>query len=68
MVVGHKVDIEESGIKDTESGAPPDPNARLIEITSGLAFPLADSRDTTVGRLPRRAQTGGPAAPGICPA
>jgi len=49
--VGHKVDIEESGIKDTESGAPPDPNARVIEISSGLAFPLADSRETTVGRI-----------------
>lgn len=49
--VGHKVDIEESGIKDTESGAEPDPNARLVEISSGIIFPLADSRDTTVGRI-----------------
>jgi CRP/FNR family cyclic AMP-dependent transcriptional regulator len=49
--VGHKVDIEESGIKDTESGAEPDPNARLIEISSGISFPLADSRETTVGRI-----------------
>ena len=49
--VGHKVDIEESGIKDTESGAEPDPNARLVEIGSGITFPLADSRDTTVGRI-----------------
>lgn len=49
--VGHKVDIEESGIEGTESGAAPDPNARLIEINSGLSFPLADSRDTTVGRI-----------------
>jgi CRP-like cAMP-binding protein len=49
--VGHKVDIEESGIKDTESGAEPDPNARLIEISSGITFPLADSRETTVGRI-----------------
>jgi CRP/FNR family cyclic AMP-dependent transcriptional regulator len=49
--VGHKVDIEESGIKDTESGAKPDPNARLIEISSGISFPLADSRETTVGRI-----------------
>jgi hypothetical protein len=47
--VGHKV--EESGIKDTESGAEPDPNARLVEISSGITFPLADSRDTTVGRI-----------------
>jgi hypothetical protein len=52
--VGHKVDIEESGIKDTGSGAAPDPNARLVEISSGITFPtfpLADSRDTTVGRI-----------------
>ena len=49
--VGHKVDIEESGIKDTESGAEPDPNARLVEISTGIIFPLADSRDTTVGRI-----------------
>ena len=49
--VGHKVDIEESGNKDTESGAEPDPNARLIEISSGISFPLADSRETTVGRI-----------------
>jgi len=49
--VGHKVDIEESGIKGTESGAEPDPNARLVEINTGIAFPLADSRDTTVGRI-----------------
>lgn len=49
--VGHKVDIEESGIKDTESGAPPDPNARLVEISTGIVFPLADSRETTVGRI-----------------
>ena len=49
--VGHKVDIEESGIKDTASGAEPDPNARLVEISSGITFPLADSRETTVGRI-----------------
>jgi len=49
--VGHKVDIEESGIKDTESGAEPDPNARLVEISGGITFPLADSRETTVGRI-----------------
>ena len=49
--VGHKVDIEESGIKDTESGSEPDPHARLVEIGSGITFPLADSRDTTVGRI-----------------
>ena len=49
--VGHKVDLEESGVKEVESGAPPDPNARLVEISSGIVFPLADSRETTVGRI-----------------
>ncbi|MEJ2581714.1 MAG: cyclic nucleotide-binding domain-containing protein [Acidobacteriota bacterium] len=49
--VGHEVDIDESGITDTESGAEPDPNARLVEISSGITFPLADSRETTVGRI-----------------
>jgi CRP-like cAMP-binding protein len=49
--VGHKVDIEESGIKEKESDAAHDPNARLVEISSGITFPLADSRDTTVGRI-----------------
>ena len=34
------VDIEESGIKDTESGAEPDPNARLVEISAVSRFRL----------------------------
>jgi len=48
--VGHKVDIEESDIKG-EPAAPPDPNARLVEIESDITFPLADSRETTIGRV-----------------
>jgi len=48
--VGHKVDIEESDIKG-EPAAPPDPNARLVEIESDIIFPLADSRETTIGRV-----------------
>ncbi len=49
--VGHKVDIEESGTRSSADGVRPDPNARLVEITSGITFPLADSRETTIGRI-----------------
>jgi CRP-like cAMP-binding protein len=49
--VGHKVDIEESGSRKSADGVQPDPNARLVEITSGITFPLADSRETTIGRI-----------------
>jgi CRP-like cAMP-binding protein len=49
--VGHKVDIEESGSRKSSEGVRPDPNARLVEITSGITFPLADSRETTIGRI-----------------
>ena len=48
--VGHKVDIEESDIKG-EPPAAPDPDARLTEIETGIIFPLADSKETTVGRV-----------------
>ena len=48
--VGHKVELEESGITDGPA-APPDPNARLVEINSGMVFPLADKKETTVGRI-----------------
>jgi CRP-like cAMP-binding protein len=48
--VGHKVDIEESGITEGPVAAK-DPSARLVEITSGMVFPLADKRETTVGRV-----------------
>jgi len=48
--VGHKVDIEESRIMGSPT-ADPDPNARLVEVSSGVAFPLAGSRETTIGRI-----------------
>ncbi len=48
--VGHKVDIEESGISDKPT-AKPDPKARLVEINSGITFPLSESKETTVGRI-----------------
>jgi len=48
--VGHKVDIEQSDIKG-EPAAAPDPNARLVEIESSIIFPLAESRETTIGRV-----------------
>ncbi len=48
--VGHKVDIEDSGIKEPVAPSH-DPNARLVEITSGIVFPLAESKETTVGRI-----------------
>jgi len=48
--VGHKVDIEESGIKD-KPASKPDPTARLVEISTGLSFPLSASKETTVGRI-----------------
>jgi len=48
--VGHKVDLDESGITEPPP-AEPDPKARLVELESGMAFPLAQGRETTVGRL-----------------
>lgn len=48
--VGHEVDIESSGISDGPK-AIPDPNARLVEVTSGLVFPLAKDGETSVGRI-----------------
>ena len=48
--VGHKVDIEESGVKEQPASVP-DPSARLVEITSGIVFPLSESKETTVGRI-----------------
>ena len=47
--VGHKVDIEQSGIKDRPVSKS-DPTARLVEITAGISFPLSASKETTVGR------------------
>jgi hypothetical protein len=48
--VGHKVDLDASDITDPPN-APPDPNARLVEITTGLIFPLAKEGETTIGRM-----------------
>ena len=48
--VGHEVDLDESGITDGPK-APPDPTARVIETTTGMSFPLAESRETTIGRI-----------------
>lgn len=48
--VGHKVSLEESGITEGPRAAK-DPNARLVELTSGIVFALADKRETTVGRI-----------------
>lgn len=49
-VVGHEVDIESSGITD-EPKTILDPRARLVEVTSGLVFPLAEGGETSVGRI-----------------
>jgi hypothetical protein len=48
--VGHKVEIEESGVT-AGPRAEPDPNARLYEVGTGMVFPLADQKETTVGRV-----------------
>jgi len=48
--VGHKVDIESSGISNGPKTSL-DPRARLVEITSGLVFPLAEDGETSVGRI-----------------
>ena len=48
--VGHDVDIESSGITDEPKGSF-DPNARLVEVTTGLVFPLAKDGETSVGRI-----------------
>lgn len=48
--VGHKVELDESSITDGPRPAP-SPSARLIELNTNMAFPLADSHETTVGRM-----------------
>jgi CRP-like cAMP-binding protein len=48
--VGDKVDLDESGVTDGPRSAP-DPTARLVEVASGMVFPLADNRETTIGRI-----------------
>jgi CRP-like cAMP-binding protein len=48
--LGHAVDLDASGTSD-EPKAAPDPRARLVEVTTGLVFPLAKDGETTVGRI-----------------
>jgi len=48
--LGHKVDLDESGLTDGPRAAP-DPDARLIELSTGMAMPLSREKETTVGRL-----------------
>jgi len=48
--LGHAVDLEDSGLTDGPRAAP-DPDARLVELSSGLVMPLAKDKETTVGRL-----------------
>lgn len=48
--IGHEFDIEESGLTDGPQAAP-DPKARLVDMASGVVFPLADQRETTIGRI-----------------
>ncbi|MCK5378912.1 MAG: FHA domain-containing protein, partial [Acidobacteria bacterium] len=48
--LGHSVNLEESGLTDGPKAAP-DPSARLVEVGTGTVFPLADQRETTVGRI-----------------
>lgn len=48
--LGHSVDLDESGITDGPRAAP-DPSVRLIEAVTGTVFPLANQRETTIGRI-----------------
>jgi len=48
--IGHEVDLEESGLTDGPRSAP-DPDARLVELGTGMMLPLSRERETTVGRL-----------------
>ena len=48
--LGHEVDLDESGLTDGPRPAP-DPKARLVEAVSGTVYPLADQRETTIGRV-----------------
>jgi CRP-like cAMP-binding protein len=47
---GGRVELGDSGNGDRAEPAP-DSRARLVEIESGLVFPLAEGRETTVGRI-----------------
>jgi hypothetical protein len=48
--VGHEIDLDSSDITDEPKGNF-DPRARLVEVTSGLVFPLAEEGETSVGRI-----------------
>ncbi len=49
--VGHEVDIESSAGTMGPAKADPDPSARVREIGTGMLFPLAEKKETTVGRI-----------------
>jgi CRP-like cAMP-binding protein len=48
--LGHEVDLEDSGLTDGPQPAP-DPLARIVDVATGMAFPLAECKETTVGRI-----------------
>jgi CRP-like cAMP-binding protein len=48
--VGRRIELEEPAGAEAEESKP-DPNARLVDAQSGIVFPLADKRETTVGRI-----------------
>jgi CRP-like cAMP-binding protein len=50
QAAGQAVELDDSSI-GAKPKADPDPNARLVEINSGVVFPLADQRETTIGRI-----------------
>jgi CRP-like cAMP-binding protein len=45
-----RVELDDSEVGRRPS-ATPDPSARLVEVGSGIVFPLADQKETTVGRI-----------------
>jgi pSer/pThr/pTyr-binding forkhead associated (FHA) protein len=47
---GRRIELEVPAGEEQER-AEPDPNARFVEIGSGMVFPLAEKRETTVGRI-----------------
>jgi len=47
---GARVELDDSGNGDRGEPAR-DPKARLVEISSGIVFPLADQPETSVGRI-----------------
>jgi len=47
---GARVELDDSGNGERVEPAS-DPKARLVEISSGIVFPLADQPETTIGRI-----------------